>query len=185
MKRRSIRGSTLLEAVSSAGMLSMLVFAAFAASRTALRATDTVVGAEATAGRTDHTLGKLRQLFLSASVASLAATPAGGVVPEPMQPDVDYDNVEFRIVTGWANGAPTLVPPAGEAPWKVRVEVAQDGRRSLVHEDGKSTTRLLDDVGAVTFRLDGICLHLSLSSCANDCDVRGGDAVLDFVLRVP
>lgn len=186
MNARRMRGSTLIEALGSSGLLSLLVLAAFATSRTTLTATSTVASADAAASRSDHTFDRLRELLLSASVGTLQGVPPQGVVAEPMQPGVDYDNVEFRIVSGFVGGAVEYVPPVTLKPWQVRLEHDQTGGDArLVFDDGRSSTRLLEGVQSAAFRLDGKCLHVSLTMVGDAGHDSGMTRDLDFVLLVP
>ena len=179
---RTLGGFTLMEVTLSTAILSMLVLAGATASKVALTATGDVVRLDAAGGRSSHTLEKMRRLLLSASVGSLQGTPAGvNKVPEPMQPATDYDNVQFRIVTGFANNAPVYQPALGTAPWKLYRSVDGRNRGALWLDDGHTTTKLLDDVESAKFQLAGRHLDATLVTTSSDC---AGTATVELQLNL-
>jgi hypothetical protein len=183
--KRGTSGFTVLETVSSAAILSLLVFAALGASRVAMRGTGSVVSVDAADSRVAESLTRMRRLLMPASVSSLEAVPSPyGVAPEPMQDGVVYDNMSFRTVTGYANGGPVYVPALGTNPWQLFFRAGQNGAGELVLDDGRSVTTLLENVRGAAFVLQGKQLAITLQTARPDYE---GDATaeLRLVLLVP
>lgn len=178
---RSCRGMTMLELSLSTVVLAFLVFAAASVAKVALDATGTVVVADATAGKERRTSDRLEELLLSASLAMLQGTPSQGQMVEPLQEDVDYADVSFRRVVGFADGAVIYEPAPGTAPMRLYRSTVRTGTGSLVLEDGGSTITLLDHVTGLSVRRSGNKLTVTVEH--GDHEIRTD--VHDLVLRVP
>jgi hypothetical protein len=159
------RGFTILETASSAALLSILVLAAFGASQMAMRATSRVASLDAADARSADTLTRLRRLLMPASLSTLEAVPSSppGAAVEPMQDGVVYDNLQFRVVAGFTNGARVYVPALGAAPWRLWFQ-AGAGSGALYLDDGSSTTALLEGVRGASFTLTGRSLSITLQT---------------------
>ena len=173
MKSGNRRGGfTLLETASSAALLSVLVLAAFGASQIAMRATSRVATVDAADARTGDALTRLRRLLMPASLSTLEGIPGSppGALAEPMQDGIAYDNLQFRAVAGFQNGARVYVPAIGTPAWKVWFQ-AGNGSGALLFDDGRSTTSLLENVRGATFTLTG--RNLSIAVQTDRPDARG------------
>jgi prepilin-type N-terminal cleavage/methylation domain-containing protein len=170
MKKRG--GFTLIESLMSTAIMSVLVLAAFVASESAMRATSRVASVEAADERVANSLTRLRRLLMPASLSALEAIPPIALAaPEPMQDSFVYDNVQFRIVTGFANGARVYVPPFGTNAWRIWYQPGNGGNGSLMLDDGKSITSLLEHVRGATFVLRG--RHLTITLLTAKPDAQG------------
>lgn len=180
--RRNVGGFTLLESVMSTAILSVLVLAAFGASEAAMRAMSRVASVEAADDRVANSLTRLRRLLMPASLSALEAIPPIAMAaPEPMQDSFVYDNVQFRIVTGFANGARVYVPPFGTSAWRIWYQAGGGGSGSLMLDDGKSVTSLLDGVRGATFVLRGRHLTITLQTVRPD---TGGTSTSELRLAL-
>lgn len=181
--RRRIAGFTLVETLSSAAILTFLVFAALGASQAAMRATTSVASMDAADARVANSLTRMRRLLLSASLSTLEAIPIGpdGVAPELMQPGVVYDNMNFRVVTGYASGAPVYLPALGADPWRLWLRGGGNGPGALVLDDSATSTVLLEDVRAATFTLQGKQLSITLRNGRPDA---GGESTCELRLTL-
>lgn len=181
---RNRRGLSLLEISISTSILSLLVFAAASSSRVALLATSDVNARDAEAGSERRTSVQLRELLLSASQAELEGVPAGqAVLAEPMQDDVDYQELRFRRVVGFVDGALTYEPPMGAAASRLFRAADPEGDGALVLETANRSAVLLADVRSVNFRRAGAKLTVTITY-----GHHGEDAItsaIDVVLRVP
>ena len=111
---RSRRGMTLLEISISTAILGFLVFAAATVAKVALDATGDVVLLDVADGVERRADSQLDDLLLSASQATLQGIPSNqGSVAETMLSGVDYQDLRFRRVVGFLNGALTYEPPNG------------------------------------------------------------------------
>ena len=179
-KRKRAAGFTLLETISSAGILTLLVMAAFGASEAAMRATGSVATVDAADQRTAEVMTRLRRLLMPASLSMLEAVPSlpPGALPEPMQDAVPYDNIRFRTVTGFQNGGPVYVPAIASNPWKLWFQPSGGNFGSLMFDDGRTTVALIDFVSGATFELQGRRLSITLvtrrpdASGAATCELR-------------
>ncbi len=188
---RAARGFTMIEVVTSATILTVMVFAAFGATQAAMRATSSVVTMDAAENRVADSLTRLRRLLMPASLSTIEGVPTGSkaAVAEPMQANVVYDNARFRIVTGFMNGAAVYEPPIGKNPWQLWFQAGRtnvDGQ--LMFDDGNSSTALLEHVIGATFELHGKYLKVTLQSTRPDgsCGRTGeGTAELRLALLVP
>ncbi len=182
--RRRRRGMSLLEISISTSILSMLVFAAASSSRFALTATADVSERDAAAGAERRTAVQLRELLLSASQAELEGIPAGqAVLAEPMQDDVDYQELRFRRVVGFVAGALAFEPPLGTAAFRLRRAVDAEGSGALVYDAAAQSVALLSDVRSVVFRRTGSKLTATITYGQHGEQVT--TSVIDVVLRVP
>ncbi len=184
--RRRQRGLSALELAISTTILSALVMAASTASQTALTATADVVALDASGGSTRHTLDRLELLLVSASLGTLEGVPAAqGVTPEPLQDGVDYRDLHFRRVVGFAAGAPAFEPPLTAAPVVVQQAFDASGRGALQLVAGGRTSTLQESVRSVTFRRDGARLRVTLAlGDADGTRHETSSSTLDVVLRV-
>ncbi len=181
---RRLRGMSLLEISISTSILSLLVFAAASSSRMALLATTDISERDAEAGAERRTAVQLRELLLSASQAELEGIPVGqAVMAEPMQDDVDYQELRFRRVVGFVNGALGYEPPIGAAAFKLRRTVDAVGNGSLVLDHANQSASLLADVRSVIFRRAGAKLTATITYGHHGEDVT--TSAIDVVLRVP
>jgi prepilin-type N-terminal cleavage/methylation domain-containing protein len=175
------RGMTLLELSISTVVLAFLVFTAATVAKVALDATGEVVVADADAGKERRTDDRLEELLLSASLATLQGVPNQGQVAEFMQEDVVYQDLRFRRVVGFVDGARVYEPALTESAARLYRSTTRSGTGSLVLEDGGTTTTLLEDVTALSVRLDGTKLTVSIDHGHHESVTD----VHDLVLRVP
>jgi hypothetical protein len=165
-------GFTLIETLSSCAILTMLVFAAFGATEVAMRASSRVASIEAADTRSADALSRIRRLLMPASLSMLEAIPPiANAAPEPMQDTFVYDNIRFRMVAGFASGARVFVPPVAANPWRIWLQTPQTGSGSLMFDDGKTVTSILEDVRGATFVLTG--RHLTITLQTDRPDKRG------------
>ncbi len=187
--RSRARGHTLLEITVSTVILSLLILAAATASKIAIVATADVALTDHSAGEERRTLDTIGQQLLSASRATLQGTPSvQGVTAENLQAGVSYQDLRFRKVIGFRNGAVTYEPATGQTAAQLARTVDRLGRGSLVLINHGATTTLLDDVRSVAFQLAGAKLTVTLvlgNATAGDSTTGTTTRVLDFVLRVP
>jgi hypothetical protein len=184
MGRNRRRGTSLLEITISTAILAFLVFAAAQASRVAISTADDVTERDATTGDERRTSDRLEEFLLSASLGTLEGLPAQqGVAVEPMQDDVDYQELQFRRVVGFEKGEIAYEPPTGASAARLYRSVDKAGDGTLVLEERGNSSLLLSDVTAVVFRKSGSKLTVEISTG------RGDDApaerVTELVLRVP
>ena len=181
-RHRQIGGFTLLEVVISTGILSMLMLAAATSSQITMTAANSVTKVESSTGNASHFAERLRSYLVPASRSRLEAVPAGvNKVAETMLSGVSYDNIRFRTVTGFRNGAVVLTPAVGTNPWRIYRSVDARGTGSLWHDNGTRQTKLLDDVASASFTLTGKHLYVSLVS---SCPDAAGDTTTTFEIAL-
>jgi len=184
-RSRRCGGFTLLETVTSAAILTVLVLAAFGATEVAMRASSRVASVDAADTRTADALSRLRRLLMPASLQMLEAIPPiANAIPEPMQDGFVYDNIRFRVVAGFASGARVFVPAVGNNPWRVWYQSPGNGDGSLMLDDGKTVTSILENVRNANFTLTG--RHLTINVQTSRPDARGtATCQLKLAILVP
>lgn len=164
MSRRPRSGFTIVEVLVSTGVLSLLLLLAAQVSRASLSSTHRTVAIDVLDARVERTFGELRPLLRSASLATLMAVDSK--VGGPAQPLVDgviYDNLEFRDVVGWANGAALLEPPLTDPPYRLWFVAGVAGRGAIWFDDGRSAWPLMDGIDGVSIAKTGKRLAVDLA----------------------
>lgn len=141
-------GFTLMEVLVSTLLLSFLILMAGVVTRGAMGSTARTVVLDATDARLQRTLHRVRQRLTAASLSTLEAVPDGAALPAPMADDVVYDNVDFRQVVGYAQGAPLYRPDPADAPMRLWFEADPAGgpTGTLWFDDGEQQVALMRGV---------------------------------------
>jgi hypothetical protein len=185
MDRRLQRGTSLLEVSISTALLSFLVFAAASASRIAITTADDVTVRDATTGGARRNAARFEGQLISVSLSSLQGIPANqGVAVEPMLENVDYQELQFRRVTGFEQGAIVYEPALGTAAARLyRAVDPKTGIGTLALENRGLTSTLLEGVRSVNFRRVDSTLTITVTTG------RGNEVpttrTTNLVLRVP
>jgi len=164
--RRS--GFTLVELIAAAAMVSIILLAGITASRGAIVTTNAIVARDALDSAATRVMHRVEDQLVSASLGMLEGVPPGGAAVESMQEAIDYSDLRFRAVVGFANGAVVTDPPAAAAPRRLwRSAVAPDVGTVWI-DDGQGPIALLKGVTSLTFRRQGneITLHMTLRGVA-------------------
>ena len=177
----------MIETLTSASVLTLVVFAAAGASRVAMDCTGQVVSIEAAGGRASASLDRVRTLLLSASAETLTGIPASsyGTIAELMLDEVDYRDLNFRTVSGYTDGTRTFVPALDQPPYRLYVVAATQERGSLVLDNGRTSTILLDDVRSLRVRRAGKEVHVVIESAQPESTHGSAIHDLGVVLMVP
>jgi prepilin-type N-terminal cleavage/methylation domain-containing protein len=167
-RRRRQAGFSIPELAVALAMVSVLLAAGISASHGAITATSSIVSRDTVDSGIARSMHKIEELLVSASEDSLEGVPngAGGGygVPEPMQDGVDYSDVRFRSIVGFAAGAVVTDPPAGSAPRRFWRSTTGTTAGTLWFDNGKGALELLNGVTLLTFQRHGreIFLHMSV-----------------------
>jgi len=160
------QGFTLLEAVLSASIFSVVLYGGVTVANLSVRTTRESMNMRSEALKRERLAEKSHKTLVSASLATLEGIPSGGgMLPEPLLDGVAYTNVSFRKVVSFQSGAPVLDPPPGMPPLSLSFvpdAVAADGTGSLVLFDGGATIELMNDVSNLSFSLSGRQLQIKM-----------------------
>jgi prepilin-type N-terminal cleavage/methylation domain-containing protein len=165
-RRRRQAGFSIPELAVALAMVSVLLAAGISASHGAITATSSIVSRDSVDSGIARSMHKIEELLVSASEDSLEGVPGGGGygVPEPMQDGVEYSDVRFRSIVGFAAGAVVTDPPAGSAPRRFWRSTGGTTAGTLWFDNGKGGLEILNGVTSLTFQRHGreIVLHMSV-----------------------